>query len=131
MNSSDLSKITTLLLTGVGLTEIPCLSELTGLEYMCLDNNRIEHISLQNYFDDKTRKYKPMIGLRHLDLYGNPISKVNISITKVFTNKSILISMDKTRLRYPFSNMKKKLDKVDIELIEKDLESENESDVKS
>ncbi|ELA41060.1 uncharacterized protein VICG_01942 [Vittaforma corneae ATCC 50505] len=131
LNSPDFSKITVLSLAYVRLTKMPCLHNLTGLEYLYLNDNEIEHVSFQSYFDAKTDTYRTMPNLKRLILCRNPISSIDARIQKVFPNPSMKIGLDKLYLRYPFSNMKDELQKVCIQLVEPGEKKENESEVKN
>ncbi|ELA41846.1 uncharacterized protein VICG_01198 [Vittaforma corneae ATCC 50505] len=128
LNSSGLSKLTMLTLKNVGLTEMPCLYNLTDLEYLFLNDNIIGYVNLQSYFDAKTGG-STMPKLVHLYLYGNPVSKIDARIKEVFTDKSMEIGLNGVGSFSIHGNMKDKLDKVRIQLVEPDEKKENESDV--
>ncbi|ELA40822.1 uncharacterized protein VICG_02140, partial [Vittaforma corneae ATCC 50505] len=130
LNSPDLSKITMLALFDVGLTEMPCLYNLKSIKYLCLNNNQIGHVNLQSYFDAETSD-GTMPKLEYLDLCGNHISKIDARIKEVCSNKSAEIGLDRVGLCSIHGNMKDKLDKVGIELVEPVKKKENAPDVKN
>ncbi|ELA40746.1 uncharacterized protein VICG_02218 [Vittaforma corneae ATCC 50505] len=117
-----------LALFDVGLKEMPCLYSLKSIKYLCLNNNQIGHVNLQSYFDAETSD-GTMPKLEYLDLCGNHISKIDARIKEVCSNKSAEIGLDRVGLCSIHGNMKDKLDKVGIELVEPD--EKNDSDVKN
>ncbi|ELA42212.1 uncharacterized protein VICG_00855 [Vittaforma corneae ATCC 50505] len=129
LNNPDLSNITALFLFDVGLTEIPCLYNLTGLEYLCLNNNKIVEVSLQNYFDAETGIHRTMPNLKCLSLHRNRTSNIDPIFKDVFPNKLMAIILDQTVLYYPFSDMKDELEQVYSELIEPGEKKKHELDV--
>ncbi|ELA42516.1 uncharacterized protein VICG_00615, partial [Vittaforma corneae ATCC 50505] len=111
LNDPDLSKIKTLFLVDVGLTEMPCLSSLTGLEHLFLNGNQIGEVNLQSYFDAEKGTHRAMPNLKYLDLRGNPIFSMCTRIREVFTNRSMVIRLNNLRLCHPFSNVKHEMKK--------------------
>ncbi|ELA42537.1 uncharacterized protein VICG_00289 [Vittaforma corneae ATCC 50505] len=129
LNSPDLNNLAKLSLIDVGLTMMPCLSELTGFEYLFLNDNLIKHVSFQKYLDAEADKYRTMPNLKYLDLRGNHMSKIDATIKKVFPNlHTLILSKDKKEVEIdmslPLSDIKKKLDEVGIKLTGLDRESE-------
>ncbi|ELA40812.1 uncharacterized protein VICG_02151, partial [Vittaforma corneae ATCC 50505] len=122
LNDPDLSKIKTLFLVDVGLTEMPCLSSLTGLEHLFLNGNQIGEVNLQSYFDAEKGTHRAMPNLKYLDLRGNPIFSMCTRIRVVFTNRSMVIRLNNLRLCHPFSNLKHEMKKARIQPIEPDME---------
>ncbi|ELA42219.1 uncharacterized protein VICG_00618 [Vittaforma corneae ATCC 50505] len=122
-NSPDLSKIKELYLTSVGLTEIPCLYNLKGLERLYLDDNKIVEVSLQSYFDAETHRCNAMPDMKYLRLDENDISSIDGRIEEVFPHPSMKIDIDEVVLHYPLGDVKEKLEGAGIELTEPDLES--------
>ncbi|ELA40896.1 uncharacterized protein VICG_02076 [Vittaforma corneae ATCC 50505] len=118
-----------LALFDVGLTEIPYLSNLTDLKSLYLGSNGIVRSSFRSFFNAETGRYRTMPKLKYLGLNGNNISKVDASIKDVFPNQLMVISLDELGLCSIHGNMKDKLDKVGIQLVEPDEKSD--SDVKN
>ncbi|ELA41112.1 uncharacterized protein VICG_01811 [Vittaforma corneae ATCC 50505] len=77
-------------------------------------------VSLQSYFDAETGECNTMPNLNRLTLHGNPISKIDARIEKVFPNKFMEIRLNNLRLCHPLSNMKDELKKARIQPIEPD-----------
>ncbi|ELA40778.1 uncharacterized protein VICG_02185, partial [Vittaforma corneae ATCC 50505] len=125
LNHSDLCNITALYLIDVGLTEMPCLSNLKNLEWLCLNNNQIGYVNLQSYFDAGTGG-STMPNLKYLDLSRNPVSKIDARIKKVFTSKPFIILSEVivVDLGISLSDVKHELESADIKLVESDLESQ-------
>ncbi|ELA40860.1 uncharacterized protein VICG_02101 [Vittaforma corneae ATCC 50505] len=124
-NHSDLCNIVALYLVDVGLTEMPCLSNLTSLEWLCLKDNQIGYVNLQSYFDAETGN-GTMPKLKYLDLSRNPVSKIDARIKEVFTSKPLIILSEEVMvdLSLPLSDVKHELKDADIELVEPDLVSQ-------
>ncbi|ELA40833.1 uncharacterized protein VICG_02129 [Vittaforma corneae ATCC 50505] len=130
LNNPDLSNIAALYLIDVGLTEMPCLSNLASLKWLCLKDNKISHVNLQSYFDAETGN-GTMPKLKYLDLSRNPVSKIDARIKEVFTSKPLIILSEEVMvdLSLPLSDVKHELKEAGIELVELDEKKENGSDV--